>query len=143
MYSRRACGSRVRVVSVGRISTKCDRAPDSLLRYGVAQGGRARGRRNKGCCCEGPREAEMSTLGTSGAVPIMRYVWVSLSYSSPYRIPASVGHIYYNIYNRDSKHQNREGLQVERCRCELQRRLLWAPLLTGQRHQVNIFYTSH
>ena len=49
--------------------------------------------------CEGAY-AEMSTLAASGAVLIIRYVCVRLSYSSPYRIPAPVDHIYYDKYSR-------------------------------------------
>ena len=39
-----------------------------------------------------------STLASSRAVPIIRYVCVRSSYFSPYRIPASVDHTYYNKY---------------------------------------------
>ena len=42
----------------------------------------------------------MSTLATSGALPIIRYICVRQSYSIPCRVPASVDHIYYNKYNR-------------------------------------------
>ena len=49
--------------------------------------------------CEGAY-AEMSTLAASGAVLIIRYVCVRLSYSSPYRMLAPVDHTYYNKYSR-------------------------------------------
>ena len=44
--------------------------------------------------------AEMSALAASGAALIIRYVCVRLSYSSPYRMPAPVDHIYHNKYSR-------------------------------------------
>ena len=54
------------------------------------------GVRSRGECAY----AEMSALAASGAVLIIRYVCVRLSYSSPYRMLAPVDHIYYNKYSR-------------------------------------------
>ena len=53
----------------------------------------------------------MSTLAASGALPIVRYVCVRLSYSSPYRMPAPVDHIYHNKWLNNKRC---EGLIVNR-----------------------------
>ena len=100
----RAAGYRGRGTSAGRVDHTCasparTRARRSAAEHptrchcsAVAQGVRARGRRHQSCGHEGACEAEMSMLAT-GAVPIIRYVCVRPSCSSPYRVPAPVDHI--------------------------------------------------
>ena len=79
-YSRRACGSCC-------ASSPWVGSPRSVVEhptrcYGCA---RTRGRRHKGAVV---KMLAKSTLASSRAVPII-FVCVRLSYSSPYRIPAS------------------------------------------------------
>ena len=107
----RAAGYRGRGTCAGRVDHASASSPwtgarRSTAEYpaccyscAVAQGVRARGRRHKGYCYEDAGEVQMSSLAASGALPIVRYVCVRLSYFSPYCMPAPVDHIYYNKYN--------------------------------------------
>jgi hypothetical protein len=63
----------------------------------VAQGLRVHGRHSKGCLCEAARQAELGA--PSSCLPTIRCFCVMLSRSSPYSVPAPVGHIYCTKYS--------------------------------------------